>query len=267
MTIPLRHSDLLSTLPGITHAFTTRNGRPIDPGVPEGHAFNMNTFVPDAQREHVDENRRSVLQQLGRPDAAWISLKQVHGADIVQVTGRAGRMIEADGLLTRDPDVVIAVLAADCVPIILADSKNRVIAAVHAGWKGTQSRIVAHMVARLGQLDIPPKQLYAALGPAIGPCCFEIRDDVAKKLRDAYPDATDAVQSTPGHTDDPKSYADLWSLNRSALMQAGIPGEQIDTLRVCTVCNEEFFSYRREGKLIGCHAGVIGFSKSYVNRP
>src|SRR2546428_10105706 len=113
MAVSLLQSRLLAGVPGIVHGFTTRDG-----GVSTGPfaSLNLGARTADA-REAVDSNRSAVLAALGRPDATWVSVHQVHGTTMVEVTRQASRTIEADGLLTRDPEVVLAILVADCLPI------------------------------------------------------------------------------------------------------------------------------------------------------
>lgn len=272
------HSSLLQQISGITHGFSTRHG-----GVSEAPWATLNISLTSGDvRERVEENRQRILQSLGRPDATWISLKQEHGAEIVEVTARAGRSIPGDGLLTRDKDACVAVLGADCVPILFADVKHRVVAGVHAGWRGTRANIAGRMIARLNELDVKPADIRVALGPGIGPCCFEIGQDVAEALRAAYPrceaglwpaahvvlrDDTGEGNSTAdqsisaGVGVSEKWMADLWALNRHALMEAGVAPEHIDTVSMCTVCSPDFYSYRREQGSTGRHAGVITFAR------
>jgi YfiH family protein len=111
-------------------------------------------------------------------------MRQVHGDKIVEVSDRSLKEAgEADGMITSERDIFLAVLTADCVPILLVAPKNKIVAAVHAGWRGTLAGIAQQMVQRFEQqYRIVPSELEAALGPAIGVCCYEVKDDVAKPL-------------------------------------------------------------------------------------
>jgi YfiH family protein len=247
---PLLTSPLLVGVAGIVHGFTTREGGdslgPFD-------ALNLSTRVGD-ERALVEVNRRRVLEAVGSPGATFVTLRQVHGDSVVEVSHLAGRSIEADGLWTRDRMAVLGVLVADCVPILIADGEGRGVAAVHAGWRGTRAKVVTRMVARLKAAGLAPAGLVAALGPAIGPCCFQIGEDVADELRLAFPHAGEAIRvGTDGRTN-----ADLWALNRLTLVEAGLAPERIDTLRTCTSCSQTLFSHRRDGGHTGRQAGVIG---------
>lgn len=240
----------LAAITGIVHGFTTREG-----GVSEGPYANLNlSWSPEDSRDAVKENRRRVLEALGRPDASWISLRQVHGADVVQVTAQAGRTIEADGLWTRDRGAVVSVLVADCVPILIADREGSLVAAVHAGWRGTAAHIAKVMVKRLQDAGVAPGQLVAAIGPAISQESFEVGPEVTEAIGKAFPAPGEAIR--PGTGD--RSNIDLWALNERDLREAGI--ETIDVLRLDTKTRPELFSHRGDGGVTGRQAGVIGFA-------
>ncbi|MEM6734111.1 MAG: polyphenol oxidase family protein, partial [Myxococcota bacterium] len=151
---------------------------------------------------------------------------------------------------------VLAVLVADCVPVLMADRDGTVIAAVHAGWRGTEARIVEVMVKRLKDAGVAPETLLVALGPAISQDSFEIGPEVAEALGKAFPKAGAALR--PGEGD--RFHADLWALNQQVLLEAGVPAESIDVLRLDTVGQSELFSYRGDGGETGRQAGVIAFA-------
>jgi YfiH family protein len=242
-------ADALAAVP-VAHAFTSREG-----GTSTGAFATCNlSFRVGDLRVDVQRNRAAVLSALGRDGAGLVAVKQVHGAAVVEVTAGASQHIEADALWTRDRRAVLAVLVADCLPVLMADRQGRVVAAVHAGWRGTEARIVRHTVERLFTVaGVAPESLVVALGPAIGPCCFEIGEEVGAALRAAYPDPGESLM--PGAPS--KVMADLWALNTRALREAGVPAGQITTLRHCTRCTQGWFSHRRDAGLTGRQAGVI----------
>ncbi|HSI06314.1 MAG: peptidoglycan editing factor PgeF [Myxococcota bacterium] len=244
-------SPILSDVAGIVHGFTTRDG-----GVSQGPFASLNLGGSQDERPAIQANRERVLETMGRKDAAFVALRQVHGNDVVQVTRLAGRTIEADGLWTRDRGAVISVLVADCVPILFADQRGRAVGAVHAGWRGTATRIAAEMVKRMKDADIPPHDLRVAIGPAIGPNDFEIGPDVVLALETAYPSPGAAIR--PGNDD--RSYADLWALNKRCLIEAGVPEGCIDVVAYSTVGDGRFFSHRRDQGVTGRQAGVISLA-------
>lgn len=252
MTVSLIKSRVLDETPGITAGFTTREG-----GVSAGalESLNLSMHVGD-QRQNVHANRGAALAALGRPDAAWVSLRQVHGNALVEVTHQAGRSIEADGVWTRDRMAAVAVLVADCVPMLIAEENGRAVCAVHAGWRGTQARIAAEAVARLKKAGFPPNSLRVAVGPAIGPCCFEIGDEVADELAKVSGDVTDAVARGA----DGRVTADLWALNHAFLVEAGVERTSIEVFRLCTACNPGFYSHRRDKGTTGRQAGIIALA-------
>ncbi|MEM6532195.1 MAG: peptidoglycan editing factor PgeF [Myxococcota bacterium] len=242
----------LGAVMGVTHAFTTREG-----GVSEGsyRSLNLSTSSDDP-RSNARENRDRVLAHLGRADARFVALRQVHGAQVVQVTAAASRSIEADGLWSRDRGAALAILVADCVPILFANRQGTVIGAVHAGWRGTRDKIPAVMVTRLVEAGVDPSDLVVALGPAISQDNFEIGPDVASELRAAFPEAGEAIRAGK----DDRSHADLWALNHQTLVAAGVAAGAVEVLRVCTVDQPELFSHRRDDGVTGRQAGVIAFS-------
>jgi YfiH family protein len=149
---------------------------------------------------------------------------------------------------------MLGVLTADCVPILIADSGGRAVAAIHAGWRGTAARIAETAAVRLTEkFQIEPKALMAFIGPRIGRCCYEIGEDVASEI----PDRSSILRRPEW----PKPHLDLGAANRQQLLNAGIPEEQIETSSLCTKCREDLFhSYRRDGKRMGHMLSVIGIA-------
>lgn len=174
------------------------------------------------------------------------TLRQVHSNLLVSVNGDGGTSRgapdrEADGLVTSRAGEVVAVRTADCVPILLVDRRNPVVAAVHAGWRGTVAEIARHAVERASaEFGCRPEEMEAAIGPAIGPCCFEVGDEVAAQFDRSL------IHSNA------KPHIDLIEANRRQLIQAGLRGERIRHAGVCTFCAPEgLHSYRRQGAASG----------------
>lgn len=237
---------------GFPHAFTTRRGgRSTGPYA----SLNLGRGVDDAP-EAVRANRAAVLAALGLAPARHVEADQVHGAVVAVVDASdAGRSIpEADGLASADPGTVLAVHAADCVTLLLADPRSRAVAAIHAGWRGTAAGIAAEavrvMAARFGSR---PADLLAALGPGIGPCHYEVDEPVY----DAFGRWSwrDAVLRPNGRG---RWQLDLQAANRRQLAAAGVPEERIEVFALCTYHHPElFFSHRRE-RITGRMAAIIG---------
>jgi polyphenol oxidase len=249
MTPLMFRSALLEQINGITHGFTSRRG-----GVSVGpfSSLNLGAGVND-NPDAVRDNRQRALKAVGCPDATWISLAQVHGRVIVQASPQTDTDTRADGLCTAEANVALAVLAADCVPILMAEKNARAVGAAHAGWRGTCFGIGASLVSELGQFGHAPSSLLAAIGPAIGPCCFEIGPEVVRQMREVFGADSPFITSH----EDGKGHADLWELNKLVLVQSGIPENNIDILRLCTVCDSRFYSHRRDAGITGRQAGVI----------
>ncbi len=181
-----------------------------------------------AQFHHGFGTRHSAITQ-----DAMASLKQIH-SDITFIANGIGCIGEGDALLTAEPGVAVSIRTADCLPILLADPGTGVVAAVHAGWRGTAAGIVGKTVQRMiDELHASPERILAAIGPGIGKCCYEVGFDVAQKL---------------GETQAGK--VDLAEINRRQLLAMGV--REIDVVSPCTYCETEtFFSYRREAEQAG----------------
>jgi YfiH family protein len=200
------------------------------------------------------------------PDRLW-RMRQVHGCDVFTVPADGDRAAEAaqvpppqvDALITNRSDVALAVQVADCVPLLLADPRTGAVAATHAGWRGTAANVAAATVARLlREFDARPADLVAAIGPSIGPSCFQVGPDV----RDAFLQASDGETVRPGAWFVPdvgdRFRLDLWRANQDQLVDAGLRPERVHVARLCTVTHiEHFFSYRREQQATGRMVGVI----------
>jgi YfiH family protein len=231
------------------HGFTSRAG-----GVSAGPFASLNLGMKwgDA-RENVLENRRRLLAASG---ASVIHLaSQVHGARIVPVRpgddpAEIARQ-EADGVCSDGTGIAVGIYVADCVPALFADPRTGAYAAVHAGWRGTIAGVLGAAIATLAErYGSRPSDLRVALGPAIGPCCFEVGPEVAAVF------AASAVIERPGR----KPHVDLKRAQREQLLGAGVQAAHIDASAACTMCDPEdrFFSYRRDAGHTGQHAAFIG---------
>ncbi len=191
------------------------------------------------------------------------TLTQVHGNDIVHINGtaRGPTKAEADGMFTTDAEVLLGILTADCVPILMVAPQQRIVIALHAGWRGTQKAICLRAVelcTKKWRLD--PSQLWVALGPSISGCCYEVGYEVGDPLFQRWGDGEKEAWHVQG---DGKGLLDLRAINKAQLTWAGIPDEQIQSVGPCTCCNRvEFTSYRREGPQSGRQISVIGWKPS-----
>ncbi|MDR7420590.1 MAG: peptidoglycan editing factor PgeF [Armatimonadota bacterium] len=240
---------------GVPHAFTTRVG---GVSAPPFDTLNLGRAVGDA-REAVVENRRRALGALDRPLADHVEASQVHGAAaaVVGAADRGAKIPSVDILATRDPSVVLAMHCADCVPVLLADPARRAVAAVHTGWRGTAVGAAAAAVrAMVEAFACRPRDLLAAIGPAIGPCCYEVDTPVREGFA-RWP-WREAVFAPRGPD---RWVLDLWEANRRQVIEAGVRPEAVTTSALCTSCLAEvFFSHRRDGRT-GRMAGMIAVPK------
>jgi hypothetical protein len=171
------------------------------------------------------------------------TLKQIHSSTCVPAEGRAGLLGEGDALLENQPGSVVAVKTADCIPILLVDDRLRAVAAVHAGWRGTAARIASGAVAAMSRrFGTRAEDLHAAIGPGIGPCCYEVGAEVAERFGGQG-----------------RGCIDLSAANRRQLEQAGVTPERIYASNLCTMCRpEEFDSFRRDREAAGRMVSFAG---------
>jgi YfiH family protein len=242
---------------GLLHGFLGRQGgKSVGPYA----GLNLSYRVGDDHKV-VRQNVCDMKQAVGIHDGRIVTMNQVHGDHIVEVKdNKLKEAGEADGMVTAEKEVYLGVLTADCVPILLVAPEQKVAAAVHAGWRGTLAGIAVGAVNVLQEkYAVPTGKLEVALGPSIGPCCYEVKDDVTQPLLARYGDlARPSVQNRDG-----KFFVDLRRLNHALLTHAGIPATQILHVGPCTSCaTEEFFSYRRARSETGRQMSFIGWLPS-----
>ena len=185
------------------------------------------------------------------PDTTRLAmLKQVHSANILRVHRPAFPAGEGDALITNTPGLLVGIRTADCVPILLADPAQRAVAAIHAGWRGAAEQIVTKTVERLtAEFGSRPADIVAAIGPAIGRCCYEVGPEVAGRFKRWFHELDSYA----------KVQLDLVEANRLQLLSAGLPEAHISTVGLCTCCsNGLFHSYRRDGARAGRMVSAIG---------
>jgi YfiH family protein len=232
VTVDLFRFANLSHVPGVVHAISTRAG-----GVSEGRceSLNVSYSVGDAA-ENVDENLRRVASSVGARREDLFAAYQVHGRAVTVVEADSEPRPKCDVLVTDSPRKTLMLRFADCTPVLLADSRRGVVAAVHAGWRGSAVRAAGAAVEALGEaFGTQPGDVLAGIGPAIGPCCYAVGQDVV----DAFADRSSLFAD---------GRLNLWEANRLALLEAGVPDEHIEVAGVCTQCQaDRFFSHRANG--------------------
>jgi polyphenol oxidase len=267
----------------VPHAFSTRRGGVSTAYCPdESPAGEMNLGLTETDDAgNVLQNRRLLLAAAGAEGRTLITLKQIHSSLTRRVTrADADRVMRADGLMTNDPEVMLGIQTADCVPVLVRDPRRHAVAAFHAGWRGTLKRIVEGGIGKMRlEFGSRPEELEAAIGPAIGACCYVVGEEVRSEFLSQFSYApelfsevydSDPVKEkypllfltarAPGHSNiGPNLHLDLIEANRRQLLDAGIRTESIATAYRCTNCEPEmFFSYRAEHGFCGRMLSVIG---------
>jgi len=212
--------------------------------------LNMGFDLGDAQK-NVTQNIKLLCDQsdINIPHQAH----QVHGVEVLICSG-FGRVheVEADVLMTTKLNTAVAVRTADCVPILLADKQAGVVAAVHAGWKGTVAQIVHVAVRGMCEHGAQKDSIIASIGPCIGVCCFEVNDNIACQLNSSCCGDVSEIRSGVVH-------ADLEKANVLQLKNMGIKNHHIETMNACTSCHKQpkYFSYRRDKGNTGRQLSII----------
>jgi YfiH family protein len=238
----------------VCHAITTRHGG-ISPAPFD--SLNMGLHTEDAPR-NVLGNRKRVCAALNYSPQAWVSGEQVHGVGCHVVTAAdAGRgawayrssLPATDILITQTPGILLVSFYADCVPVLLADPVRRAVGMAHCGWQGTLAGAARFAVQAMSQaFGSAPSDLVAVLGPSIGPCCYEVSAQLARRFQEAF--GADAVLG---------KQLDLRLANRRLLAKTGLSSAAIHTAPWCTSCQQDlFFSHRASGGRTGRMAALIG---------
>ena len=255
---------LTSTILPVPHGFTTRLG-----GVSEGHlaSLNLGENRGDAP-EHVRENYRRLGAALGFDPENLCYTKQVHETDVLYACPDRRRQLftpipyTADGLVTDLAEQPILCYTADCVPVLLCDPVHRVIAAVHCGWRSSVGDILGKALEKMRTLGAVARDVRAAIGPAIGACCFETGLEVPAAI-DAWLGRADAAEFYRPVPEKPEKFlVDLKGANGRRLERLGLRPENIDISPECTMCAPElFWSHRVTRGERGSQAAVIFMEK------
>jgi YfiH family protein len=286
--VQLLHSEKLGKLAWLVHAFSTRHGG-VSCGY-GGNALNLG-FTQNDSSAAVERNRELFLKELGVANGrrSWplVSLRQIHSDVIHRVGGvRVDRMLAqpmaGDGMVTDTPGLVLAVQAADCLPVILVDRKLRAVGVFHAGWRGTVKRIVEKGVGEMRKhFRSDPRDLVAAIGPGVQGCCYEVGEEVRTKFKTQFAYASSLFREVkesdpvrekypllfltaraPGHSELPvKLFLDLVEANRRQLLDAGVMAKNIEAVGPCTACHTDLlFSFRAENGVTGRLMAAAGIS-------
>jgi len=290
-TLNILQTSGLKRLPWLVHGFSTRIG-----GFSQiyGRSDLNLGFTKDDSHSAVERNRAAFLKKLGAVTAGrsakskgtfWplITLRQVHSDIIRRVDSIPEEPLHGDGMITETPGLLLAIQTADCLPVILVDTKSHAVGVFHAGWRGTVKRIVEKGVGDMVRcFGSSPRDMKAAIGPGIQGCCYEVGEEVRTKFESQFDYAarlfreikeSDPVREkypllfltarAPGHSDLPKKiFLDLVEANRQQLIAVGVPKRSIETSPLCTNCHPELlFSYRAEKGKTGRMMAVAGIKK------
>ena len=192
---------------------------------------------------------------LGVSSRSVVRVRQVHGCDVFVATADdVSEGTEADAIVTADPQLAVSVRVADCVPVLVADHRQRAVAAVHAGWRGTAAGAVVAAVEALDRLDVHASDLLVAIGPSIGPCCYQVDAAVREAFAARHPGAD--AWFTPDGRD--RWRLDLWRANRALLEACGVPASSIEVASACTADRPDvWYSHRRQGSAAGRMVAAI----------
>jgi polyphenol oxidase len=282
--------------PWLWSGFSTRIGGVSRAYSAEDAPGEMNLgFTAEDSREAVTANRRLLAEAVtGDQDTPLISLKQFH-SNLVVIATSADRERErprrADGQITNEPGILLAVQTADCIPVIVADTRRRVVGVFHAGWRGTVKRIAEIGVGRMRlEFGSKPEDMVAAIGPGNGVCCYAVGEEVLSEFesqfsyaRELFREVYDAdivrqkypmlflTQRAPGHSPiGPSLHMDLIEANRRQLLAAGLSAKSIEVVGGCTQCHPQlFYSHRgsrgRTGRMMAV-AGISGRLRPHLSQ-
>jgi YfiH family protein len=267
------------------HGFSTRRGKVIrSRGDLDGTEELNLGFTQEDDREAVVRNRQLFAEAVtGDGSTPLVTVRQFHSNLVIHAAPADADLMppkKADGLITSEPGILLAVLTADCIPVLVADRRRRVVGAFHAGWRGTVKRIVECGVGRMRlEFGSKPEDLVAAIGSGIGECCYAVGEEVLAAFDSQFAYAPELFhevydpdpvrlkypmlflnQRAPGHSDACASLRlDLVEANRRQLIDAGVKPEEIERVGGCTSCEtKRFFSYRAEHGRTGRMMAVIG---------
>ena len=281
-------------LPWLLAGFSTRQGGG-SAAYSSGEVGEQNLgWTAEDPAATVTENRRRFVAAVGgRTKNELVTVRQFHSGmvrvvergDGALATAEGKAALRGDGLMTRERGLLLGVQTADCVPVLIADTRTRAVAAFHAGWRGTLARIVERGVGTMRmEFGSKPKDLVAAIGPSIGPCCFGVGEEVRGEFESQFAYAPELFSEVfdrdpvrekypmlfltaraPGHSNlGPQIHLDLWEANRQQLLDAGVRAKVISVVAECSACarlkdgRRRYFSHRAEHGFTGRMLSVIG---------
>ena len=253
--VPVFRLDRLEQVSRLVHAIFTRQG---GESLPPFATLNLGRAVGDAP-DAVDANHQRAYRALQICRSQVVACHLVHGTDVLVATGADGGhwLGKADALITDKPGLYLSMRFADCLPILLNDARRGAVGLAHAGWRGTVKNVAeATVQAMVDELGCSRHHITAVIGPAIGPCCYQVGGEVIRAVEETFDKSSRVLSQRP----DQPVFFDLWEANRQHLVQAGVG--QVIVMRLCTACHTaHFFSHRAERGHTGRFGVVIGYQE------
>ncbi len=249
--------EKIEKIGNIRHGFTTAKG-----GFSTGRIKGLNLgFRVGDDKESVIRNYRAAAADLELTYENMVLARQTHTDNIRVVTKadcgkgltRESDIFDTDGLITNEKNIPMVIFSADCIPVLLAAKDGNAVGAVHAGWRGTEKKIPKKAVRLMEKnYGVRPENIIAAIGPGIGPCCFEVGEEVAAQFDERF-----VIPKGGG-----KFYVDLWQANVASLLEAGVAKENISVAKICNKCREDmFYSYRAHREKTGRQGAIIEIAR------
>ena len=248
----------LSEFNDLEHFVSTRKGGFSKP------PFEFNNMSLECNDIHTIINRKELSEILNLPLENFVYQYQTHTKNVIIINqshkGRGTTDIndalqDNDAMITSEKQICIVAMAADCVPVLLFDSENKIVAAIHSGWKGTIQEITKTTVQKMiDEFNSKPENIFAGIGPSIGKCCYEIGNEVAEKIKSKL-EYSDKVLFFNNKTQ--KFHFDLWLANKLQLEKIGINTKNIEIAEICTKCNQDFYYSARNNDLGRFSAGIF----------
>jgi YfiH family protein len=262
-TFPLYQFQNLSRFSKLLHFVTTRFG---GVSIAPYNSLNLGLHTAD-NTAHVLQNRALLANKIGIENDKILYASQVHSGDVKIIDDEAvadgilKTNPETDAMVTHIPGICLMVMVADCVPVLFFDPVKNVIAVIHAGWRGTVQKIVSNTIAAMKtNYGSNPSNLIAAIGPSIGPCCYEVGEEVKNCVADSF----GTIQGYMIKQKESEKYNfDLWHSNHKQLIDNGLRTENIETAGICTKCNSDtYYSSRASGGITGRFAAGLCILKT-----
>jgi len=239
--------DNLDTFAAIDHFVSDRDG---------GQTELTLSFGSSPDKEMIRNNRRQVADAMGITTDKLVFPSQVHLTNIVNVTSTTPKdsLLDTDALITQEKGLCIAVMSADCVPILLYDQRNQAVGAVHSGWRGTVARILEKTLAEMNRaFGTRGADLVAGIGPSVSQESYEVGGEVIDEVERAFGTESALMIKKPNK----KAHLDLWKANKVQLLEFGVPEHHIEISDLCTVKNNQHFFSARKGDAGRFAAGIM----------